>query len=369
MAMPNAVFFAFSGTPLDKKDRSTYRVFGPLLDKYSIEESQKDGATIPIRYEGRMPHLFVESAESVDRIFERIFADLTKEQQGKLKREYVTKEKIAEAPARIRKICDDLIQHFETTIQPNGYKGIVVAPTREAAVTYKKELEKLGGPLSKIIMPSVLGERGSDGSSWDEYYLTPEQREAESERFKDPQNPTQLLIVVDMLLVGYDAPIVQVLYLDHVLKEHTLLQAIARVNRVYDAAKTFGLIVDYCGITRELQNALAIFDYEDVKGALEPTEKDFQELKLRHAETMGFFDGIDKNDDSIIIEKFEPASKRDEFDYAFKMFSKSMDAVLPKKEAHPYINDFKYAVKIRQMLRTYYESSVTSLRVEGKYYG
>ena len=366
MAMPNAVFFAFSGTPLDKKDRSTYRVFGPLLDKYSIEESQKDGATIPIRYEGRMPHLFVESAESVDRIFERIFSDLTKEQQGKLKREYVTKEKIAEAPARIRKICDDLIQHFETTIQPNGYKGIVVAPTREAAVTYKKELEKLGGPLSKIIMTSNLGERGSDGSSWDEYYLTPEQREAESERFKDPQDPTQLLIVVDMLLVGYDAPIVQVLYLDHVLKEHTLLQAIARVNRVYDAAKTYGLIVDYCGITRELQNALAIFDYEDVKGALEPTEKEFQELKLRHAETMAFFDGIDKNDDSIIIEKFEPAGKRDEFDYAFKMFSKSMDAVLPKKEAHPYINDFKYAAKIRQMLRTYYESSVTSLRVEGK---
>ena len=215
-------------------------------------------------------------------------------------------------------------------------------------------------------MTSVLGERGSDGSSWDEYYLTPEQREAESERFKDPQDPTQLLIVVDMLLVGYDAPIVQVLYLDHVLKEHTLLQAIARVNRVYDAAKTFGLIVDYCGITKELQNALAIFDYEDVKGALEPTEKEFQELKLRHAEIMAFFDGIDKNDDSLIIEIFEPASERDEYDYAFKMFSKTMDAVLPKKEAHPYINDFKYAAKIRQMLRTYYESSVTSLKIEGK---
>ena len=148
-------------------------------------------------------------------------------------------------------------------------------------------------------MTSNLGERGSDGSSWDEYYLTAEQREAESERFKNPEDPTQLLIVVDMLLVGYDAPIVQVLYLDNVLREHTLLQAIARVNRLYDAAKTFGLIVDYCGITKELQNALAIFDYEDVKGALEPTEKEFQELKLRHAETMAFFDGIDKNDDSL----------------------------------------------------------------------
>ena len=106
MAMPNAVFFAFSGTPIDKKDRSTYRVFGPLLDKYSFEESKEDGATLPIIYEGRMPDLFVEAAETIDRIFERVFSDLTKEQQGKLKRQYVTKEKIAEAPARIRKICD-----------------------------------------------------------------------------------------------------------------------------------------------------------------------------------------------------------------------------------------------------------------------
>ncbi|MGA9942775.1 MAG: HsdR family type I site-specific deoxyribonuclease, partial [Nitrososphaeraceae archaeon] len=233
-AMPNAVFFAFTGTPIDKKSKSTYRVFGPLLDKYSIEESQKDGATIPIRYEERMPNLFVESPETVDKIFERNFSDLSMEEKGKLKRQYVTKEKIAEAPARIRKICDDLIEHFRTTIQPNQLKGMIVAPTREAAVTYKRELDKAAGPLSKIIMTSNLGEKGSDGTSWDNYYLTPEQREAESEKFKDPQDPTQLLIVVDMLLVGYDAPIIQVMYLDHGLREHTLLQAIARVNRVHN---------------------------------------------------------------------------------------------------------------------------------------
>ena len=115
MAIPNGVFFAFTGTPIDKKDKSTYRVFGPLLDKYSFEESKEDGATIPIKYEGRMPDLFVEGDETIDRIFERIFSDLTKELKGKLKRQYVTKEKIAEAPARIRKICVDLIEHFETT--------------------------------------------------------------------------------------------------------------------------------------------------------------------------------------------------------------------------------------------------------------
>ena len=115
---------------------------------------------------------------------------------------------------------------------------MIVATSREAAVTYKRELEKLNGPISKIIMTSRLGEKGKDGSSWDEYFLTEEQRERETTWFKSPQDPTQILIVVDMLLVGYDAPIVQVLYLDKSLREHTLLQAIARVNRPYSCGKT-----------------------------------------------------------------------------------------------------------------------------------
>ena len=138
-------------------------------------------------------------------------------------------------------------------------------------------------------MTSHLGEKGKDGSSWDEFYLTSEQREVESERFKDPEDATKILIVVDMLLVGYDVPIVQAMYLDKGLREHTLLQAIARVNRPYDKAKTYGLIVDYSGITKELQKALAIFDEEDIKGALEPAEKELQDLKLRHQEAIVIF--------------------------------------------------------------------------------
>ena len=110
--MPNAVFFAFSGTPIDKKNRSTYRVFGPLLDKYSFEESKQDGATLKILYESRMPDLYVEGADSIDHIFEMVFSDLDKDTKERLKKEYVTKEKISEAPARIRKICLDLIYHY-----------------------------------------------------------------------------------------------------------------------------------------------------------------------------------------------------------------------------------------------------------------
>jgi len=382
-AMPNAVFFAFTGTPIDKKDKSTYRVFGPLLDRYSFEESKADGATLPIFYEARMADLYVEGdetvgieglksrkaekAEDIEKIFQRVFSDLSKEEQERLKKEYITKELIIESEERLRKIAADVIEHFTTHIQPNGFKAMLVAPSREAAVIYKRELDKLGGPRSKIIMTSNLGEKGKDGTSWDEYFTTIEQREFESEFFKSPENQIQIIIVVDMLLVGYDAPIVQVMYLDHPLREHALLQAIARVNRPYTAAKTYGLIVDYCGITKELQKALAIFDEQDVKDALIPIEKEVHELKTRHKEVMSFFSDIsDRNNNDLIIEKFEPVHVRDNFEYAFKMFSKSLDAVLPRKEAGPYIEDFKYLSQKRQLLRNFYGSYGMSFRLEGQ---
>jgi type I restriction enzyme, R subunit len=365
-SMPNAVFFAFSGTPIDKKNKSTYKVFGPLLDKYSFEESKQDGATLKILYESRMPDLYVEGADSINQIFERVFSDLDQEKKDRLKKEYVIKEKIGEAPSRIRKICLDLIDHYTKRIEPNGYKAMLVATSREAAVTYKRELDKLNAPKSKIIMTSHLGEKGKDGrSSWDEYFLTPEQREEEADRFKSPDDPTKILIVVDMLLVGYDVPIVQVMYLDKGLREHTLLQAIARVNRLYDPAKTYGLIVDYCGITKDLQKALAIFEEDDIKGALEPAEKELEELRIRHREAVSFFNDIDKENDDAIIEKFEPINLRDDFEYAFKMFSKALDVILPKKEAEPFIADFKYLSGKRQLIRNSYGVRY-SLRVDGK---
>ena len=128
--MPNAVFFAFTGTPIDKKNRSTYNVFGPMLDKYTFEESKADGATLRILHEERMPELYVEGADTIDQIFERVFADLDTNTKNKIKKQYVTKGEIAEAPARLRKICFDLIEHYSKRIQPNGHKAMLVAPSR-----------------------------------------------------------------------------------------------------------------------------------------------------------------------------------------------------------------------------------------------
>lgn len=353
-AMPNAVFFAFTGTPIAKKDKNDYKVFGPLIDKYGFKESQADGATLSIRYEGRLPELFVEGGDTIDEVFERVFSGLDTETKTRLKKQYVTKGKIAEAPSRIKRIALDLLNHYRNHVEKNGYKAMLVAPSREAAVIYKNELEFLGESRTKIIMTSSLGETGKDGKSWDQYYLTPEQREQQAETFKDSKDPTKILIVVDMLLVGYDAPIVQVLYLDQGLKEHNLLQAIARVNRPYDENKEFGIIIDYSGITKELHQALEEFEEQDIEGALEPINVLLPELKARYANAISYFKFINKNDTEQIIEKFEPVDLRDKFEYDFKMFSKALDAVMPDKEADPYIEDFKFLSKARQILRTYY---------------
>lgn len=370
VAMPNAVFYAFTGTPITKSEqRHTYRVFGPLLDKYGFKESQADGATLPIQYQGRLPELSVEGGDTIDQIFDRIIGSdpkINEDLKAKLKKQYVTKEDIAEAPARIKRIALDVISHYTAHIQPNGYKAMIVAPNREAAVLYKRALDDYNGPASKIIMTSNLGEKGKDDHNWDPYFLTPEQREQESEKFKSPEDPTKILIVVDMLLVGYDVPICQVMYLDKGLREHNLLQAIARVNRPYDEAKTYGLIIDYSGVTKELQQALEMFEEQDIDGALEPLEKQLLELHERHLDVMGYFVDIDKNNNDAIIEKFEPANTREKFEYDFKMFSKALDAVMPEKEADPYIADFQFASKARQLVRTYYEGVKASTREYAK---
>lgn len=356
-AMPNAIFFGFTGTPIDKADRSSYGVFGDLIDKYGFEESQYDGATLPIRYEGRMPRLFIEGNDTVDQLFERIMSQdpaMTPERKTKLKQKYVTPEKIAESPSRIKQIAKDIQKHYVERIKPNGYKAMLAAPSREAAVLYKQELDALGGITSKIIMTSELGETGKDGKIWDEYYLSSSQREIEAEKFKRSDDPTDLLIVVDMLLVGYDVPICQVLYLDRGLREHNLLQAIARVNRPYDEPKTYGLVVDYSGISKKLDDALKMFDERDIRGAMAPLEDLLNDLKTQHLRVMKYFEGVDLSNHSEVIEKFDDIVLRKSLESDFKRFSRALDAVLPNPTATVYLEDFKRMIEIRHILHNYY---------------
>jgi type I restriction enzyme R subunit len=336
-----------------------------LIDQYGYEESKADGATLPIRHIGRLPQLFVEGEESIDVLFDRIIGaepNMTPELKERLKKEYVTKSRIAEAPERIKKIVLDIIEHYTNWIEPNGYKAMIVASSREAAVLYKRELDRLRAPPSKIVMDQKIGDTGKDGKTWDEYNLTDTQKRHVEDNFITTDDPTKILIVVDMLLTGFDAPIVKVLYLDKSLKEHTLLQAIARVNRPYDKNKTEGLIVDYYGITKNMEKAFEIFNPDDITGAWESDDEQLVILKACHSDVMQYMMGLNIEDLEQVTVAFEPADKRDKFEESFKRFSKVLNSQLYKKESAQYVPDFKTLAKIRNHLRNVYDDPQFSTR-------
>ena len=247
-ALPNACFLGFTGTPIDKKDRSTLRTFGPYIDTYTIEQAVQDGATVPIFYESRLPELHI-IGQTIDQVFDRVFADRTEDERAVIRQRFATEQAIAGAPRRIEAVCLDLIDHFTRFIAPNGFKAQVVATSRHTAVTFKETLDRLNAPESAVIMSAGH----NDEARLARRHLRKDEQDRLIERFKDRGDPLAILVVCDMLLTGFDAPIEQVMYLDAPLKEHTLLQAIARVNRPRGEEKTYGLVVDYWGVSAKLK--------------------------------------------------------------------------------------------------------------------
>jgi type I restriction enzyme R subunit len=350
-AMPNACFLGFTGTPIDKKDRSTIHTFGPYIHTYNIEQSVKDRATVPIYYEGRLPDIRIEG-ESLDAIFERVFKDYPSDERERIKTKYATLEAVAGAPKRIERICLDIIEHYEKFIQPNGFKAQIVAVNRDTAVTYKETLDRLDAPESALIMSASH----NDPERLAKYKLIKEKQQALIDRFKDKNDPLSILIVCDMLITGFDAPVEQVMYLDSNFKEHTLLQAIARVNRI-SQGKDYGLVVDYWGISRFLQEALSIFHPKDIEGVMRPKSEELPRLESRHRAAMRFFDRVNKDNLEACIKVLEPEDVRAEFDIAFRRFSQSMDMLLPEPSALPYVKDLKWLGKIRNAARARYRDS------------
>ena len=340
-ALPNACYLGFTGTPIDKRDKSTTRTFGTYIDTYTIQQSVDDGATVPILYESRMPDLQIEG-RSLDALFDRMFANYPEEDRERIKQKYATTESITAAPHRIEAICLDIIDHYEKHIAPNGFKAQIVAVNRETAIQYKKTLDKLNAPESVVIISG----NNNDTEELKQFHLSDHQQKQYIERFKNPDDKLRFIIVCDMLLTGFDAPIEQVMYLDKPVREHNLLQAIARVNRTYDG-KTYGLIVDYFGVSAFLKQALDVFHEKDVRGVMMPVESELPRLQSRHRSAMRFFHHVNSDNLEACVKVLEPEDIRTEFDLAFKRFAESMDLVMPSPLANPYRDDLKFLGKIR----------------------
>ena len=349
-ALPNACFLGFTGTPIDKKDRSTLRTFGPYIDTYTIEQAVRDKATVPIFYESRLPEPQI-IGQTLDQVFDRVFADRGDDERAAIRQRFATEQAVAGAARRIEAVCLDLIDHFTRFIAPNGFKAQVVASSRHAAVTFKETLDRLNGPESALIMSAGH----NDEARLARWHLRKDEQDRAIERFKDRDDPLSILVVCDMLLTGFDAPVEQVLYLDAPLKEHTLLQAVARVNRPLGEVKTYGLVVDYWGVSAKLQDALAVFSTTDVQGALTPNVDELPRLESRHAAAMKFFGTVaDKDDLDACVRALEPEDVRAGFDLAFRRFGRSMDMLLPDPRALAYHADLRWLGKVRGAARARY---------------
>lgn len=363
-ALPNAPKIGFTGTPLLKNQKMD-QAFGGYIDQYKINEAVEDGATVRIIYEGRQVQSEVVG-KSLDALFDEYFKDYSKEDQAEIKKKYGVERAVREAPARIRWVCIDLLKHYREKIQPDGFKGMIVVGSRYAATLFKKTLDELGAPPSEVII---------SGNHNDEAIYTPYTNAAHQKQViknftkpfgtdKEKQDPTAFLIVKDMLLTGFDAPIAQVMYIDRSLKEHTLMQAIARVNRTYPG-KDVGYVVDYHGLSNYLTEALEMFSSEDVQGTYHTLKDEIPRLKAAHTRVANVFSALkgDDIDDYVLFLKDEDI--RQQFDIAFKRFAKQMDVVLPDVAAKPFVGDLRLWGKVQNAARNLYRDPGLNIKDVG----
>lgn len=359
-ALPNAPKIGFTGTPLLKSQKMD-QAFGGYIDQYKINQAVEDGATVRILYEGREVITEV-SGESLDKLFEEYFGSYTNDEQREIKKKYGVERAVREAPARIRWVCIDLLKHYREHIQPDGFKAMIVTGSRHAATVFKKTLDELDAPPSEVI---ISGDH-NDVPEIAQYTDKTKQKKAIAD-FNKPlsENPTTFLIVKDMLLTGFDAPILQVMYFDRQLKEHTLMQAIARVNRNYKG-KSCGFVVDYFGLSDHLTEALELFSSDDMAGAYQTLKDEIPKLKSTHTRVTYFFKNIDSDDvdDYVLVLKNEDI--RAQFEIAFKRFAKQMNIVLPDKAAAPFIADLRFYGKVNNAARLRYRDEQLNISDAGE---
>ena len=260
-ALPNASFIAFTGTPIELADRNTRAVFGDYISVYDIQQAVYDGATVPIYYEGRLAKLALDEAEKpkVDPDFDAVTEGEEVEQKERLKTKWAQLEAIVGAEKRVALVAQDLVEHFEHRLEALDGKAMIVAMSRRICVELYNALVALRPAWRdegriKIVMTGSA----ADPLDWQAHIRTKAAREELARRFKDPADPFQIVIVRDMWLTGFDAPCLHTMYIDKPMRSHGLMQAIARVNRVFKD-KPGGLVVDYLGLANELREALAIY--------------------------------------------------------------------------------------------------------------
>ncbi|MFY9462632.1 MAG: type I restriction endonuclease subunit R, partial [Candidatus Sungiibacteriota bacterium] len=273
-ALPHATFIGFTGTPIEKNDKSTPAVFGNYIDIYDIEQAVKDGATVPIFYENRLVRVRLkeEYRDELDQTVDEVTERDEPEEADKAKSKWARIEQVVGQPTRLAAVARDIVEHFEKRGETLDAKAMVVVMSRRIAVALYDEIVKLrpewhDDHLEKGNVKVVMTTAASDPAAWQAHHTTKDERRRLADRLKDPADPLKLVIVRDMWLTGFDAPCVKTMYVDKLMQGHNLMQAIARVNRVYKDIRG-GLVVDYIGIARDLKKALSFYAEGGGRGSL-----------------------------------------------------------------------------------------------------
>ena len=390
-ALPHAFFFGLTGTPISGLERNTFRLFGAdkdpgrYLNRYSYKQSIRDEATLPVKFEPRLVELCIDR-DAIDEEFEALAEqnNLTEEEKAVLSQKAGKLENLLLAPRRINAIADDIAEHYKAHVEPKGLKGILVVYNRDAIVTmYDLLSDRLGKDAVEAVMNISQGpvEEGTDENGnprrlasdwikwtskglpinkedfqrWQNVDGHSDVLEQILDRYRDVSDPLKLLIVTAKLLTGFDAPICYAMYLDKPLRDHTLLQAMCRTNRLYNDSKKHGLIIDYLGIFEKVANALD-YDPKEIEGVVESIQAFKKLLPDAIQKCLDFFPGVDRS-----IEGYEGLilaqdclsgnERKDQFAAQFNILKRFWEAIHPDKDLDPYRRDYRWLAQVYESIK------------------
>ena len=395
--LPNACYLGFTGTPLLQKEKNTLSSFGGLIHPYAIDEAVADGAVVPLLYEGRIVEQHI-TPDMIDRWFDKLSEGLTEQQRADLKRKFSRMDALAKTDQAIRAKALDISEHFRRSWQASGFKAQLVAPSKAAAVRFKEALDEIGQVSSAIVISPPDDSEGNeevDTESKDlvrafwtrmmaQYRTEGEYNRQIIDAFKGAGDP-EILIVVSKLLTGFDAPRNAVLYVCKSLREHTLLQAIARVNRLYEedgVEKQFGFIIDYEGLLGELDKALSTysafqgFDASDLAGTVHDVREQIRKLPQLHDQLWDLFRPVKNKRDMEQFEQFlADEAVRQDFYERLRAFGRCLHISLSSHKVLDVFDqtridalkrDWKRFSELRHAVRLRYQETVDVKEFEPK---
>lgn len=351
-ALPNAFLFGLTGTPINKADKNTFWAFGAeedtegYMSRYTFQDSIRDKATNPLHFEPRLPNYHIRK-EDLDVAFKELTADLDEADRNKLSQKAASMSVFLKSPERVSTIVKDIVSHYQAHVEPEGFKAMIVTPDRYACIQYKEELDKLlPTEASTVVISTSANDTFEFKQRWG---MDKDKQEKVVDTYNDPDSPLKFLIVTAKLLTGFDAPVLQTMYLDKSLKDHTLLQAICRTNRLFPN-KTFGRIVDYFGVFDDTAKALA-FDEASVKAVITNLQELRDKLPEQMDKCLAHFSGIDRS-----ISGFEGLQtaqdcintneKRDAFAKDFTVLCKLWEALSPDPVLNEFQKDYKWLSQV-----------------------